>query len=59
MIHLYAYTYLGDGIEHITSFKSRYQGLKYLITLAKAGRMIHWYFLSSLDYDKAVKRYGK
>jgi hypothetical protein len=46
------------GITHCWSFSTRYQAEKFLRDLRRAGRMTHWYIISSLDYDKAKRRYA-
>jgi hypothetical protein len=58
MYYLYSHN-SDETINQVTSFKTRYMAMKYLLTLSRAGRMIHFYFISTLPYDKAIKRYSR
>jgi hypothetical protein len=58
MYHIYSHD-SDESISHVTSFKSMYMAQKYLLTLSRAGRMVHFYFISKLPHDKAIKRYSR
>lgn len=46
-------------ISIYASFETRYKAVKFLNDMAKYGRMTHFYFISKLSYDAAVKRYSR
>lgn len=41
------------------SFETRYKCVKFLKDMSSCGRMIHFYFISKLPLDKAIKRYSR
>ena len=56
--HVYSHDHGGTITQHKT-FPSRYAAERYIKDLARAGRATHFYFVSSLGYYDAVKRYSR
>lgn len=56
MHHVYSRNAFGGITETFTGTRSQCQ--TYLHRLQRAGRMTHFYVISMLDYDRALKRYS-
>lgn len=50
---------IGGKITQHKSFPSRYAAERHIKEMARAGRATHFYFISSLGYYAAVKRYSR
>jgi hypothetical protein len=56
MHHIYSRNAFGSITEVFTGTRSQCQ--TYLLNLKRAGRMTHFYIVSTLDHAKALKRYS-
>jgi hypothetical protein len=48
----------GGGITEVFAADSRYKCERHLLNLRRAGRMTHFYRISTLPYDAAKRRYS-
>lgn len=55
--HIYSVN-AGGGITAVYTASSRYKCERYLLNLRRAGRMTHFYRISTLSYDAALRRYS-
>ena len=55
---VYAHEFRGD-IQECFAGSSRWECQRWLNSIRKAGRMTHFYFISSLDPYAAKKRYAR
>ena len=55
--HIYSIKAFG-GITEVFSASSRYKCERHLLNLRRAGRMTHFYRISTLTYDAALRRYS-
>jgi len=56
MHHVYSRNAFGSITETFTGTRSQCQ--TYLLNLRRAGRITHFYVISTLDHTRALKRYS-